>query len=166
MTARIPTRTNTDDRYFTDSFQAMPRDGYTAMFKKMLDNPLIEVRTGVDFRDVEDEIEADHIIYTGPIDEYFDHRFGKLPYRSLKFDHKTLDEERHQPVGTVNYPVARRALHADQRVQASDRPAGAGDDHHLRISIGRGRSLLSDPARRRTRRCSSATRRSPTRPKA
>jgi UDP-galactopyranose mutase len=104
VTARIPTRTNTDDRYFTDTFQAMPKHGYTAMFEKMLDHPLIEVRTGVDFRDLADEVDAAHIIYTGPIDEYFGHRFGKLPYRSLKFDHKTLDEERHQPVGTVNYP--------------------------------------------------------------
>jgi UDP-galactopyranose mutase len=104
VTARIPTRTNTDDRYFTDSFQAMPKDGYTAMFKRMLDHPLIEVRTGVDFRDVRDEVDAAHIIYTGPIDEYFDHRFGKLPYRSLKFDHQTLEQEHHQPVGTVNYP--------------------------------------------------------------
>ena len=104
VTSRIPTRTNTDDRYFTDSFQAMPKDGYTAMFKRMLDHPLIEVRTGVDFREIRDEVEADHIIYSGPIDEYFDFRFGKLPYRSLKFDHRTLNEERHQPVGTVNYP--------------------------------------------------------------
>jgi UDP-galactopyranose mutase len=104
VTSRIPTRTNTDDRYFTDSFQAMPLDGYTAMFEKMLDNPLIEIRTGVDFRDVRDEVEAGHIIYTGPIDEYFDFRFGKLPYRSLKFDHKTIDQDRYQPVGSVNYP--------------------------------------------------------------
>ncbi len=104
VTSRIPTRTNTDDRYFTDSFQAMPLDGYTAMFEKMLDNPLIEIRTGVDFRDVRDEVDAGHIIYTGPIDEYFDFRFGKLPYRSLKFDHQTIEAERYQPVGTVNYP--------------------------------------------------------------
>jgi UDP-galactopyranose mutase len=104
VTSRIPTRTNTDDRYFTDKFQAMPKDGYTKMFERMLDHPLIEVRTGVDFRDVRDEVEFDHLIFTGPIDEYFDHRFGKLPYRSLKFDHQTLNEERHQPVGTVNYP--------------------------------------------------------------
>ena len=104
VTARIPTRTNTDDRYFTDSFQAMPKDGYTAMFKRMLDHPLIEVRTGVDFREIRDEVEADHIIYSGPIDEYFDFRFGKLPYRSLKFRHETLDQPWFQPVGTVNYP--------------------------------------------------------------
>jgi len=105
VTARIPTRTNTDDRYFTDTFQAMPRDGYTAMFKRMLDNPLIEVRTGVDYRDVREQVDADHLVYSGPIDEYFDFRFGKLPYRSLKFDHQTLDEVSHQPVGTVNYPA-------------------------------------------------------------
>jgi UDP-galactopyranose mutase len=104
VTARIPTRTNTDDRYFTDSFQAMPKDGYTAMFERMLDHPLIEVRTGVEFRDVRDAVDADHIIFTGRIDEYFDYRFGHLPYRSLKFDHRTLEQERYQPVGTVNYP--------------------------------------------------------------
>jgi UDP-galactopyranose mutase len=104
VTSRIPTRTDTDDRYFTDTFQAMPRDGYTAMFERMLDQELIEIRTGVDFRDVRDEIDAGHIIYTGPIDEYFDYRFGKLPYRSLRFDHQTLDEQWHQPVAVVNYP--------------------------------------------------------------
>ncbi len=104
VTARIPTRTNTDDRYFTDSFQAMPAEGYTRMFERMLDHPLIEVRTGVDFREVRGSVEYDHLIFTGPIDEYFDHRFGKLPYRSLRFDHRTLEQERFQETGTVNYP--------------------------------------------------------------
>jgi UDP-galactopyranose mutase len=104
VTSRIPTRTNTDERYFGDAFQAMPLNGYTAMFEKMLDHPLIEVRTGVDFRDVRDEVEAEHIIYTGPIDEYFDFRFGKLPYRSLRFDHQTLEQEQFQDVAVVNYP--------------------------------------------------------------
>ena len=106
VTSRIPTRTNTDDRYFADTFQAMPLNGYTAMFEKMLDHPLIEVRTGVDFAELKDTAHeiADHIIYTGPVDEYFDYRFGKLPYRSLKFDHRTLEEEWHQPVAVVNYP--------------------------------------------------------------
>jgi UDP-galactopyranose mutase len=106
VTSRIPTRTNTDDRYFTDTFQAMPLHGYTAMFEKMLDHPLIDVRTGVDFRELKDSWKelADHLVYTGPIDEYFDHCFGKLPYRSLKFDHQTLDAEQHQEVAVVNYP--------------------------------------------------------------
>jgi UDP-galactopyranose mutase len=105
VTSRIPTRTNTDDRYFTDTFQAMPKHGYTKMFEKMLDHPLIEVRTGVDFRDIREEVDYDHLIYTGPIDEYFEHRFGKLPYRSLKFDHQTLEQEQFQETGTVNYPA-------------------------------------------------------------
>ena len=106
VTSRIPTRTNTDDRYFGDTHQAMPLHGYTKMFEKMLDHPLIDVRTGVDFAELKDRADeiADHIIYTGPIDEYFDFRFGKLPYRSLKFDHRTLEEEQHQPVAVVNYP--------------------------------------------------------------
>jgi UDP-galactopyranose mutase len=106
VTSRIPTRTNTDDRYFTDTFQAMPLHGYTAMFERMLDNPLVEKMLGTDFRDLKAEAHeiADHIIYTGPVDEYFDFRFGKLPYRSLKFDHRTLGEEWHQPVAVVNYP--------------------------------------------------------------
>jgi UDP-galactopyranose mutase len=106
VTSRIPTRTNTDDRYFSDTFQAMPLNGYTAMFERMLDHPRIERALGVDFRDIKDrayEI-ADHIIYTGPIDEYFDFRFGKLPYRSLRFDHQTLEQEWFQPVAVVNYP--------------------------------------------------------------
>jgi UDP-galactopyranose mutase len=106
VTSRIPTRTNTDDRYFSDTFQAMPRDGYTAMFERMLDHPLIERSLGTDFQEIRDEAErlAPHIIYTGPVDEYFDFRFGKLPYRSLKFDHQTLDQEWFQPVAVVNYP--------------------------------------------------------------
>jgi UDP-galactopyranose mutase len=106
VTSRIPTRTNTDDRYFTDTFQAMPLHGYTAMFERMLDHPLIEKRLATDFRDLKDEASelADHIVYTGPIDEYFDFRFGKLPYRSLKFDHRTLEQEWFQPVAVVNYP--------------------------------------------------------------
>jgi len=106
VTSRIPTRTNEDDRYFGDTFQAMPLEGYTTMFERMLDNPLIEVRTGVDFAEMKDRAHeiADHIIYTGPIDEYFDFRFGKLPYRSLKFDHRTLEQEWFQDVAVVNYP--------------------------------------------------------------
>ena len=147
VTSRIPTRTNTDDRYFSDTFQAMPLEGYTKMFERMLDHPLIEKELGVDFCDIKDRAHeiADHIIYTGPIDEYFDFRFGKLPYRSLRFDHQTLDQE-WSPAGRGGELSGRgRALHPHQRIQAPDRPGSAGDDDHLRISVGRGRSLLSDP---------------------
>ena len=116
VTSRIPTRTNTDDRYFGDTFQAMPLHGYTAMFEKMLNHPLIEIRTGVDFRDVQGEVDYDHLIYTGPIDEYFDFRFGKLPYRSLRFDHQTL-EPRAVPAGRGGQLSERgSAVHADQRI--------------------------------------------------
>jgi UDP-galactopyranose mutase len=104
VTARVPTRTNTDDRYFTDSFQAMPLDGYTRMFENMLDHPNITIETGVDFEDIRGETVYDSLIFTGPVDEYFDHRYGKLPYRSLAFRHEILDQEWFQSVGTVNYP--------------------------------------------------------------
>jgi UDP-galactopyranose mutase len=104
VTARVPTRTNRDDRYFGDTFQAMPLEGYTKMFERMLDHPNIEVRTGVDFAEVKDSAPYGRLVFTGPIDEFFDFRFGKLPYRSLRFRHETLDEEWHQPVAVVNYP--------------------------------------------------------------
>ena len=104
VTARVPTRTNRDDRYFGDSFQYMPKHGYTRMFERMLDHPNIHVMTGADYRDVRDVVPFRRLIYTGPIDEYFEFRFGKLPYRSLRFRHETLDQEWFQPVGVVNYP--------------------------------------------------------------
>ncbi|RYF97913.1 MAG: UDP-galactopyranose mutase, partial [Caulobacteraceae bacterium] len=104
VTARVPTRTNTDDRYFTDSFQAMPLYGYTRMFENMLDHSNIEIETDVDWEDLRNDVVYDNLIFTGPIDEYFDHRYGALPYRSLEFKHETLDQAWFQPVGTVNYP--------------------------------------------------------------
>lgn len=104
VTARVPTRTNIDDRYFTDTFQAMPLNGYTAMFEAMLDHPNIDVRLGVEFEDVRHEITFGTLVFTGPIDEYFGYRYGKLPYRSLEFRHETIDAERFQPVAVVNYP--------------------------------------------------------------
>jgi UDP-galactopyranose mutase len=105
VTARIPTRTNSDDRYFGDQFQAMPLLGYSRMFDRMLDHPGIKVLLNADFQEVRDEIVYDDLIYTGPIDEYFDYRFGELPYRSLRFQHVTLNQERFQPCAVVNYPA-------------------------------------------------------------
>lgn len=104
VTARVPTRINTDDRYFTDSFQAMPAQGYTAMFAAMLDHDLIDVELGVAFEDVRDRINFGTLVFTGPIDEYFDHCYGELPYRSLDFRHETLDQEWLQDVAVINYP--------------------------------------------------------------
>ncbi len=107
VTSRIPTRTNTDDRYFTDSHQAMPADGYTAMFERILDHPNIEVRLSTDFFEVRDWVEADHVVYTGPIDRYFDRCHGELPYRSLEFslrNQPTPDGSLVLPAGSVNEP--------------------------------------------------------------
>lgn len=104
VTARIPTRTNTDDRYFGDKHQIMPKHGYTAMFNRMLDHPNIDVLLSTDYKDIVDEIDAGHVVFTGPIDEYFGFRFGRLPYRSLRFEHKVVDQGRYQPVAVVNYP--------------------------------------------------------------
>lgn len=103
VTARVPARTNTDDRYFTDTFQAMPEQGYTAMFERLLDHENITVALGVDFADIGRE-GFEGVVYTGPIDEFYGHRFGRLPYRSLRFDHRTLEREWFQETGTVNYP--------------------------------------------------------------
>jgi UDP-galactopyranose mutase len=105
--ARIPIRTNTDDRYFTDSWQKMPANGYTAMFERILDHPNIEVRLSTDFDDVRDELQYDHLVYTGPVDKFFDYRFGALPYRSLEFELRnepTPDGGFLQPTASVNYP--------------------------------------------------------------
>lgn len=102
--ARIPSRTNRDDRYFTDKFQAMPLHGYTKMFEKMLSHPNITVMLNADFREVRDSIPHKEIIFTGPVDEFFDYRFGKLPYRSLEFKFESHDQEWLQPISVVNYP--------------------------------------------------------------
>lgn len=105
VAARIPTRTNDDDRYFTDTYQLMPADGYTAMFERMLAHPGIEVRLGCDFHELDKTVARKHTIYTGPIDAYFNFRYGHLPYRSLSFEHAHMpDTEWTQTVGTVNYP--------------------------------------------------------------
>jgi UDP-galactopyranose mutase len=104
VTARVPTRTNRDDRYFTDTYQAMPRNGFTRMFANMLDHPNIKLLLNTDFRDVKDAIPYRELIYTGPVDEYFDFQFGELPYRCLEFRHETLHQPQYQPVAVVNYP--------------------------------------------------------------
>ncbi|HZH26459.1 MAG TPA: UDP-galactopyranose mutase [Azospirillaceae bacterium] len=105
VTARVPTRTNRDDRYFTDKFQYMPAEGYTRMFERMLAHPNIKILLQTDYREIRDVIPFRRMVFTGPVDEYFDWRFGKLPYRSLQFRHVTLDKEWHQPVAVVNYPM-------------------------------------------------------------
>lgn len=105
VAARIPTRTGDDDRYFTDTYQFMPAQGYTKMFGRMLDHPRIEVRLSCDFAEVRAKESFRHLVYTGPIDAYYGYRFGRLPYRSLRFEHVHIaHSDSCQPVGTVNFP--------------------------------------------------------------
>jgi len=104
VTSRVPVRTNRDDRYFTDTYQVMPLRGYTKMFERMLDHPNIKIMLNTDYREIEPMIPYREMVYTGPVDEYFDFCFGKLPYRSLEFRFETRDAPVVQPVAVVNYP--------------------------------------------------------------
>ncbi len=104
VTARVPTRTNRDDRYFTDSFQAMPLYGYTRMFQKMLSHPNIKIMLNTDYKEIIDVIPYKNLIYTGPIDSFFNYCYGRLPYRSLEFRFETFDMETFQQTGTINFP--------------------------------------------------------------
>ena len=104
VTSRVPTRTNRDDRYFTDTYQAMPLHGYTRMFERLLDHPNIKVMLNTDYHDIIDFIPFKEMIFTGPVDEYFDFKYGKLPYRSLEFKHETLNVEQHLAAPVVNFP--------------------------------------------------------------
>ncbi|MBW4557590.1 MAG: UDP-galactopyranose mutase [Trichormus sp. ATA11-4-KO1] len=102
--ARVPTRTNRDNRYFTDTYQAMPLHGFTRMFEKMLNHPNIKVMLNTDYREIEQVIPCREMVYTGPIDEFFDYRYGKLPYRSIDFQHETHNTPVFQPAPVINYP--------------------------------------------------------------
>lgn len=105
VAARIPVRTSDDDRYFTDRHQCMPADGYTPLVERMLDHSLIKYELGVEFDAARPPMGYKHLVYTGPIDDYFAHRFGALPYRSLEFRHEHLaDVAEFQPVAVVNFP--------------------------------------------------------------
>jgi UDP-galactopyranose mutase len=104
VTARVPTRTNKDDRYFTDTYQAMPLYGYTRMFQKMLSHPNIKIMLNTDYKEIIDVIPYKNLIYTGPIDSFFNYCYGRLPYRSLEFKFETHDTENFQATGTINFP--------------------------------------------------------------
>ncbi len=104
VTSRVPTRTNRDGRYFTDSYQAMPRHGFTRMFENMLDHDNIKILLNCDYREVMDFVPYKNLVYSGPIDEFFDNRFGKLPYRSIDFKFESYDQEQYQVAPVINYP--------------------------------------------------------------
>ncbi len=104
VTARVPVYISRDDRYFNDTYQAMPLEGYTAMFTKMLSHKNITTRLNTDYKDIRDAHPKARVIFTGPIDEYFAYQYGALPYRSLRFEEIYKETQYAQPSGTVNYP--------------------------------------------------------------
>lgn len=106
VSARVPVYVSRDDRYFQDAFQFMPAQGYLQLFKRILDHPLIEVRTSASYMDTIDNEPFEHVVFTGPIDEFFDYRHGPLPYRSIRFD--MVSQEAVIPVQAYtveNYPT-------------------------------------------------------------
>lgn len=104
VTGRVPVYISRDNRYFQDPYQAMPKHGYTEMFRRMIAHPNIKVLLNADYREVVNDIKFNQMVYTGPVDTFFDYMYGELPYRSLRFHFETLDQEHYQEVGTVNYP--------------------------------------------------------------
>lgn len=101
---RIPIRTNRDDRYLSEKFQALPSKGYTALFERLLNHPRISLRLNTDYREARQQLKFRHLIFTGALDEFYDYCHGPLPYRSLRFEPETLNRELFQPVVQVNYP--------------------------------------------------------------
>jgi UDP-galactopyranose mutase len=104
VTSRVPVYISRDNRYFQDNYQGLPKYGYTKMFEKMIDNKNIHIMLNTDYKEIINEINYEKMIYTGPIDYFFDYKYGKLPYRSLDFKFETYQLAQYQPVGTINYP--------------------------------------------------------------
>jgi len=100
---RIPVRTNDDCRYFTDRYQFMPKNGYTVMFQKMLNHPNIEIVLNTDYKKIINDVKFYKLIYTGPIDYFFDYKFGKLPYRSIRFEFENHNVEKYQEAAVINH---------------------------------------------------------------
>ena len=103
---RIPVRTNFEDRYFSDKYQAIPSEGYTKLFEKLLDHPNITVKLDTDYFENKEQLEGfEKLFFTGPIDHFFGYKYGKkLQYRSIKFVFETYDTEFFQTNSVVNYP--------------------------------------------------------------
>ena len=106
ITGRVPVHISRDDRYFQDVYQALPKVGYTALVQSLLSHDNIDIETNASFSDAQSSVSFDHLIYTGPIDEYFDYTHGELPYRSLRFDFEHFNKPFYQPSATVNFPNA------------------------------------------------------------
>ena len=158
---RLPVRYTFDNRYFSDAFEGLPVDGYAAVFERMLDHPLIDVRLGLDFFDLKPHLRADlPIVYTGPIDRYFDYCEGELGWRTIDFEREILPVGDFQGTAVMNYadeatPFTRilefRHLHpergypADRTVIAREysRFAARGDEPYYPIGAAADKATYS-----------------------
>jgi len=104
VTARVPILVSRDDRYFQDVYQAMPLQGYGNLVRNMLKHPNIRIMLNTRWQDIQEQISYNRMIFTGPIDEYFEYKHGQLPYRSLRFDVQTLPITQYQIAPVINYP--------------------------------------------------------------
>lgn len=104
ITSRVPVIISFDDRYFHDKYQGMPKDGFTKMFEKMLKNKNIKIKLNTNYQKIKNKTNFDLMFYTGPIDEFFNYKYGNLKYRYFNFNIKTIDKESYLPSAVVNYP--------------------------------------------------------------
>jgi UDP-galactopyranose mutase len=158
---RLPVRFNFEPYYFSDKYEGLPTDGYTAIFRHMLDSPFIDIRLGVDFFDVREGIESHQlVIYSGPIDRYFDYRLGELAWRTLDFEREALATDDYQGAAVINYadeevPYTRihefKHLHPERRYAPSQtlicreysRFARRGDEPYYPVNTARDRQLIA-----------------------
>jgi len=158
---RLPVRFHFEPYYFTDKYEGLPKDGYTTVFRRMLDSPTIDIRLGVDFFDVREGIESDQlVIYTGPIDRYFDYRLGELAWRTLDFEREALATDDYQGAAVINYadeevPYTRihefKHLHPERRYPPGQtficreysRFARRGDEPFYPVNTARDRQLFA-----------------------
>ncbi|MFA6572241.1 MAG: UDP-galactopyranose mutase, partial [Bacteroidota bacterium] len=104
VSSRVPVSISHDDRYFQDTYQQLPKTGYTGLFENLLKHKNIETVLEIDYKNISNEISFNRLIFTGPIDEYFDFIHGRLPYRSLDFKFKSLNQKWYQETAQVNFP--------------------------------------------------------------
>ncbi len=154
---RIPVRIDDDDRYFSDRFQAMPVRGFTEMVRRMVARDGIDIELGLTYREAIDAVRARHVIFTGPIDEYFGFRYGKLPYRSLRFEFETHAQQRYQAAACINEPdecvpftrtteYAYLTEPAERTVVSREYPSASGDPYYP-IPCAESRALYARYAR-------------------
>jgi UDP-galactopyranose mutase len=159
---RLPVRFNFEPYYFTDKYEGLPVDGYTAVFRRMLDSPYIDIRLGIDFFDVRELLQAHQlVVYTGPIDRYFDYRLGELAWRTLDFEREAVAADDYQGAAVVNYadeevPYTRihefKHLHPERRHPADrtlicreySRRARRGDEPYYPVNTAHDRQTFAD----------------------